>query len=68
MKINPLVAEIKRICHERNITQARLSELTGYTQVSICRWFSGQRIPTVEAVEKMADVLGLVIKMEDKQC
>ena len=67
MKINPLVEEIKRICFERNITQAKLSEMTGYTQVSICRWFSGQRTPTIDAVEKMADVLGLMIVIEGKE-
>ena len=63
MKINPLVEEIKRICFDRNITQAKLSEMTGYTQVSICRWFSGQRTPTIDAVEKMADAVGMNLLM-----
>lgn len=41
----------------RNLTQSELGNLIGVTKVSICCYETGSRIPTLETLKKLADVL-----------
>lgn len=50
---------IKEHCREQGITQAELAKRIGSTDVSICRYFSGIRIPNIVVVEKMLYAIGV---------
>ena len=52
---------IRRELALRNIKQVEFAEMTGYEEVSISRWLNGRRIPQIDKVEKMAEVLGLQV-------
>jgi transcriptional regulator with XRE-family HTH domain len=47
--------------NEIGISQKMLADEIGMTDVTISRWMNGTRHPTIENVEKMADVLGVTI-------
>ena len=49
---------IRRICREKKITQKRLAEMTGLTNVVINYYEHGAKIPTIETVWKIAEALG----------
>ena len=49
---------IRRIRREKKITQKRLAEMTGLTNVVINYYEHGAKNPTIETVRKIADALG----------
>ena len=49
---------IRRICREKKITQKRLAEMTGLTNVVINYYEHGAKNPTIETVWKIAEALG----------
>ena len=51
------VEKLKRISEIKNVSQANLARRMKVTEVSVSRWFSGTRTPTIENIEKMADAL-----------
>ena len=51
------VKKLKRISEIKNVSQANLARRMRVTEVSVSRWFSGTRTPTIENIEKMADAL-----------
>ena len=50
---------IRRICREKKITQKRLAEMTGLTNVVINYYEHGAKTPTIETVWKIAEALGV---------
>ena len=51
---------IKRVegkLREKQITQKKLAEILGVSEVTVSRWLNGERNPTMETVEKIASVL-----------
>jgi transcriptional regulator with XRE-family HTH domain len=48
-------------CRERKITQKQLAELTGLTEAGISRYISGQRLPRIDILLKIADALGCTL-------
>ena len=53
-----LVDTVKSLRKEKGITQAKLSEATGINRAMIGRIEKGDYIPTVDQLEKLAEVLG----------
>ena len=60
------VKQIKALMKQKGISQADMADIIGVTHVTVHRWMNGTRIPTIEYVERMANVLemkiGLVYK------
>jgi len=49
--------KFKQILQQKNITCYKLAKLTGISQTALHRYILGQRQPTFENVDKIADVL-----------
>ena len=47
-----------------NITQKELSEKTGITQADISRIENGTRNPSLNMIKRLADGMGMVLKLE----
>ncbi len=54
---NRFAKRLVELMEEKDISQVRLSELIGTTNVTISRYINGSRKPRIEIVEKMAEVL-----------
>lgn len=52
---------IKDFLKERNLTQRDLSEKLGITEVSISRYITGERVPSVAVAIKIANLLGCTV-------
>ena len=50
-------SQLKKAMLERNISQVKLSQLTGIGKSSISQYISGKNVPKEEALEKIASVL-----------
>ena len=61
--MSDLISRIIEICSSQNITQRELAEKSGLTEVSISRYFNGERSPNIKNAEKMASALGLRIAL-----
>lgn len=48
----------------QNITQRELSEITGITQADISRIENGTRNPSLSMIKRLAEGLGMVLKLE----
>ena len=42
---------------EHNMTQTQLAKKIGTSNVTICRYLTGERVPRLDVVTKIADVL-----------
>lgn len=49
---------------ERQLTQKELSEITGITQADICRIEKGTRNPSLNMVKRLAEGLGMQLRLE----
>lgn len=52
-------AKLKALLKERGMRQAELARRLSSTQVSVCRYVNGQRIPTVDVAVLIADALNV---------
>lgn len=59
-------AKLKALLKERGMKQAELARRLGSTQTSVCRYVSGQRIPTVDVAVLIADALN--VSMDELLC
>ena len=50
--------------NDQHITQKELSERTGITQADISRIENGTRNPSLSMIKRIADGLGMVLKLE----
>ena len=44
---------------ENNMTQTQLAKKIGTSNVTICRYLTGERVPRLDVVTKIADVFGV---------
>lgn len=52
---------IARKCKELKISQKQLAETTGLTEAGISRYISGQRLPRLDILLKIADALNCTL-------
>lgn len=64
--MNKIMQQIKTDCEIRKISQRELAEKSKITEVSISRYFTGSRTPSIDNVEKMAAALGLKVALIKK--
>lgn len=57
MKISRTMKTLKSLAKIKGIKQRELAEKLGVTEVSISRWFKGERQPSIDVVERMVLVL-----------
>ena len=50
--------------HRLGVTQHHLAALSGVSEIAIKKIESGKSKPTISTLEKLADVLGMEIKIE----
>lgn len=48
--------------YSKDKTQADLAREIDVTQVSICRWFSGQRVPHLLGAYRLCKALGITVE------
>ena len=51
--------KVERIMVDRNMNQKELSEKSGITRASICRYLQGKRRPRIDVVVNFAKALGV---------
>lgn len=59
-----IVRALIRIRAEKNISQKQLSELTGINQADISRIENGNANPSLRTLQRLADGLGMKLKVE----
>lgn len=57
------IKTIKKIAEREHISQAQIARRAGFTEVSVCRWFKGERDPAIDTVERLANALDLKISV-----
>jgi len=67
MLVNQIAEAIRTRRKDLEITQSHLSELTGISVNTIYKLERGQGNPSLEIVQKLMDVLGLVINIDVKK-
>ena len=67
MLVNQMAEAIRTRRKDLEITQSHLSELSGISVNTIYKLERGQGNPSLEIVQKLMDVLGLVINIEVKK-
>lgn len=58
MRVHPIIAELRRIRREEELTQRDVEEMTGYRRESISRWEKGHRAPTITQLSDWSEALG----------
>ena len=61
--MNKIMQQIKEDCRLRGMTQRELAENSGLTEASVSRYFSGERTPNLKSAERMAEALGLELRL-----
>jgi predicted transcriptional regulator len=64
MPVENIIADLKSRRAELSITQKDLAELSGVALVTIKKLESGKAKPTLETLTKLAEVLGMEVKLE----
>lgn len=59
-----IVRALIKIRAEKNISQKQLSELTGINQADISRIENGNANPSLRTLQRLADGLGMKLKVE----
>lgn len=54
---------LKKFRTQKGLSQQKLAELVGVSQTAIYNWEKGERTPKMDAITKIADVLG--VKLND---
>ncbi|MCK9299886.1 MAG: helix-turn-helix transcriptional regulator [Bacteroidales bacterium] len=67
MLVKPLGKTIKERREELSITQAHLAELAGISINTLYKLERGQTNPSLRVLNKLADVLGMELKLEVKK-
>lgn len=55
-------AKVKKLMEEQRINQKQLSERSGITEPSICRYLKGERIPRIDIIINFAKALNVSIE------
>ncbi len=67
MHLDTIITSLKKRREILNVTQAYLAELSGVGLRTLKAIESGKGNPTVATLSKLADVLGLELKLDVKQ-
>lgn len=51
-------AKIRQLRERRGMTQKQLADALGLSQVAICLWETGENVPTIQNLYRLADILG----------
>ncbi len=51
-------AKIRQLRERRGMTQKQLADALGLSQVAICLWETGENVPTIQNLHRLADILG----------
>jgi len=66
MHLYSLILELKQRRHTLNVTQEQLAEISGVGLRTLKQFESGKGNPTLITIYKLADALGLTLKLEVK--
>lgn len=67
MHLSELVLELKKRRETLNVTQEQLAEISGVGLRTLKQFESGKGNPTLQTLYKLADALGLKLKLEVKE-
>lgn len=68
MAITPLHEQIRKAREAAGLSQQGLAEAVGIKEQSaISRWESGEHAPTVDALQRLADALGVAFLIEPRK-
>jgi transcriptional regulator with XRE-family HTH domain len=67
MHLSELILEVKQRRESLNVTQEQLAEISGVGLRTLKQFESGKGNPTLQTLNKLADALGLKIKLELKK-
>ena len=67
MHLSDLILELKKRRETLNVTQEQLAEISGVGLRTLKQFESGNGNPTLQTLYKLADALGLKLKLEVKQ-
>lgn len=51
-------AKIRQLRERLGMTQKQLADALGLSQVAICLWETGENVPTIQNLYRLADILG----------
>ena len=51
-------AKIRQLRERRGMTQKQLADALGLSHVAICLWETGENVPTIQNLYRLADILG----------
>jgi transcriptional regulator with XRE-family HTH domain len=66
MHLSELILELKKRRETLNVTQEQLAEIAGVGLRTLKQFESGKGNPTLQTLTKLADALGLIVKLEVK--
>jgi transcriptional regulator with XRE-family HTH domain len=66
MHLYSLILELKQRRHTLNVTQEQLAEISGVGLRTLKQFESGKGNPTLTTIYKLANALGLTLKLEVK--
>ncbi len=67
MHLSELILELKKRRETLNVTQEQLAEISGVGLRTLKQFESGKGNPTLQTLNKLADALGLKLKLEVKE-
>ncbi len=67
MHLSELILELKKRRETLNVTQEQLAEISGVGLRTLKQFESGKGNPTLQTLYKLADALGLKLKLEVKE-
>lgn len=67
MHLSELILELKQRRETLNVTQEQLAEISGVGLRTLKQFESGKGNPTLQTLRKLADALGLKLKLEVKE-
>lgn len=67
MHLSELILELKKRRETLNVTQEQLAEISGVGLRTLKQFESGKGNPTLQTLYKLADALGLRLKLEVKE-
>ncbi len=57
--MNKFAERLKDLRLERKLSQGGLAKATGFSQVAICLWEKGERVPSIDAIVVLVKFFGV---------
>ena len=61
--MNDIITQLRQARKDANISQAKLAELAGMSQQQISMYENGVKSPSIDTVQRIAEVLGLQLTL-----